>query len=108
MDPRTRMNTPAPPGSHGEEGDSAVPKSSSPLHRLFPPHPVVWREATRMASNKNIRVEDLALCCSQDPVLVLELLKSANALYFSAGRPPITTATTAIIRLGSDVVVQTL
>jgi HD-like signal output (HDOD) protein len=61
-----------------------------------------------MSCDKNIRVEDLALCVSQDPVLVLELLKAANALYFSGGRPPITTATAAITRLGSDVVVKTL
>jgi HD-like signal output (HDOD) protein len=68
----------------------------------------VWSEATRLAANKNIRVEDLAFCCAQDPILVMELLKTANALYFSGGRPPITTATTAIIRLGSETVITTL
>jgi hypothetical protein len=59
-------------------------------------------------SNKNSRVEDLAICASQDPIIVLELLRISNAMFFSGGRSPITSAKTAIIRLGSDVVFETL
>jgi HD-like signal output (HDOD) protein len=90
------------------EVDAGPPKPSGPFARIFAPSGLVWNESIRMASDKNIRVEDLALCCAQDPVIVMELLKTANALYFSAGRPPITTTATAITRLGSDVVILTL
>lgn len=95
-------------GTPEAQVDAAPPKPLGPYARVFPPNAVVWAEAIRLASNKNIRVEDLALCCAQDPVIVMELLKTANAMYFSAGRPPITTATTAVTRLGSETVVQTL
>jgi HD-like signal output (HDOD) protein len=90
------------------EGGESLTKPSGPFSRIFGPNALVWNEAIRLASNKNIRVEDLALCCAQDPVIVMELLKTANALYFSGGRPPITTATTAIIRLGSETVIEAL
>ena len=91
-----------------EEADSGAPKPFGPYSKVFPPNAMVWAEAIRLARNKNIRVEDIALCCAQDPVLVMELLRTANALYFSGGRPPITTATTAVIRLGSETVIETL
>jgi HD-like signal output (HDOD) protein len=102
-----------PKGAHGkptgaEEVDPNLPRPSGPYTKVFPPNAMVWSEATRLAANKNIRVEDLAFCCAQDPILVMELLKTANALYFSGGRPAITTATTAIIRLGSETVITTL
>jgi HD-like signal output (HDOD) protein len=75
---------------------------------MFPPHALVWSEASRLALRKDVKVTDVALCALQDPALVLELLKRANALYFSAGRPPITNVATAITRLGSDVVAELL
>lgn len=75
---------------------------------VFPPDLSVSFEARRLVADKNTRVEDLALCCAQDPVVVIEFLRIANAMYFSGGRPPITITKTAIIRLGSDVVLETL
>jgi HD-like signal output (HDOD) protein len=75
---------------------------------LFPPDRLIWQEARRLAADKNVRVEDLATCASQDPVLVIEFLKVANAMFFSGGRQSITSVKTAIIRLGSDVLVDTL
>jgi HD-like signal output (HDOD) protein len=87
---------------------STPPKVRSPFERSFPPHALVWSEASRLALRKDIKVTDVALCALQDPALVLELLKRANALYFSAGRPPITNVATAITRLGSDVVAELL
>jgi HD-like signal output (HDOD) protein len=92
----------------GDPKDAADQKTGGPFSKLFPPEPAVWREARRMVTDKNIRVEDLALCAAQDPALVIELLRTANAMYFSAGRPPISTTKTAIIRLGSEVVVELL
>jgi HD-like signal output (HDOD) protein len=75
---------------------------------MLPPDNAVWTEARRLAADKSIRVEDLAICCSQDPVMVLELLRVSNAMFFAGGKSPITAAKTAIVRLGSDVVIETL
>lgn len=77
--------------------------SGGPFSIVLPPDMAVWNEARRLASDKNVRVEDLAFITSQDPSLVIELLRIANAMYFSGGRPPITITQTAIVRLGSVV-----
>lgn len=81
---------------------------SGAFSHLMPTDRAVWGEARRLVGNKNIRVEDLAICAAQDPIIVLELLRISNAMFFSGGRSPITAAKTAIIRLGSDVVLETL
>jgi len=81
---------------------------SGPMAILLPPDEVVWHEARKLIVDKNARVEDLAVCASQDPVIVLELLKTANALFFSGGRHAIVSARNAIVRLGSDVVLDCL
>lgn len=81
---------------------------SGPMAILLPPHETVWHEARKLIADKNARVEDLAVCASQDPVIVLELLKTANALFFSGGRQAIVSARNAIVRLGSDVVLDCL
>ncbi len=95
-----------------QEGDAkqeSGPKTGGgPLNILLPVDTRVWNEARRLAGNKNARVEELAAISAQDPAIVLELLRVANAMYFSGGRPPITTTKFAIQRLGSDVVVDTL
>jgi HD-like signal output (HDOD) protein len=84
-------------------------KGGKSLYRtLFPAQPLIWQECRRLAGDKNVRVEDLAAAANQDPVIVIELLKVANALFFSGGRQSITSVKTAIIRLGSDVLVETL
>lgn len=82
--------------------------SGGPLGIVLPPEMDVWRESRRLANDRNVRVEDLAVCASQDPSIVLELLRVANAMYFSGGRPPITTTKAAIQRLGQDIVTDTL
>lgn len=92
------------PASAGEGARS----SSGALAIQLPPDRVVWAEARRLVGNKNIRVEDLAICTAQDPIIVLDLLRIANAMFFSGGRSPITSTKSAIIRLGSDVVLDAL
>ena len=100
--------------AHRAEGDHAdgqvetTKTAGGVLSIQLPPDPLIWAEARRLVADKNVRVEDLATCASQDPVLVIELLKTANAMYFSGGRPPITATKTAIVRLGSDVVLELL
>lgn len=101
---------------HNKEGQNAAPadgsvdgeKSGSPLRVTFYADKSVWNEARRLVSDKNIRVEDLAICASQDPVIVIELIKISNAMYFSGGRQSITSTKASIVRLGSDVVLETL
>jgi hypothetical protein len=86
----------------------AEAQGGSPLTKFMPTDPPVWREARRLIADKSLRVEDLSTACVQDPVIVLELLKVASALYFSGGRGDITTVKTALMRLGSDVVTEQL
>ncbi len=79
-----------------------------PLRILFAPDSVVWNEARRMIMDKSLRVTDFATIATQDPVLVIELLRKSNALFFAGGRSPITSVKTAIVRLGYDVVLEML
>lgn len=81
---------------------------TGPMGIIFSPEPAVWSEARRLVADKKIRVESLAVCASQDPVIVIELLRTANAMFFSGGRSPITSTQTAIVRLGSELVLDLL
>ena len=94
-------------GREEKEGESAA-RGSGPMSLMLPPETGIWNESRRLVADKNIRVEDLALCAGQDPVIVMDLLRISNALFFAGGRSPITSAKTAIMRLGSDVVLETL
>jgi len=89
-------------------GTGEIRVGGGPLGLLLPPDMAVLHEARRLISEANLRVEDLSICISQDPAIVIEFLKTANAMYFSAGRPPISTTQTAIVRLGSEVVLDIL
>ena len=91
-------------GSEQEQTKS----SGGPLSILFPADLEVWNEARKLIADKNVRVDDVAACSGQDPSIVIELLKTSNALYFSAGRQPITSTRTSIIRLGQEVVLDLL
>jgi len=91
-----------------DENQHDLGKATGPMGILFPPDLLVWSEARRMIADKNVRVDDLATCASQDPSIVIEMLKTSNAMYFSAGRQPITSTRTAIVRLGSDVALDLL
>ena len=100
-------NDKKPANSQGK-GDSDTASLSGPFALQMPPDPWVWNAARRMVGDKGIRVSDFARCTTQDPVLVIELLKKSNALFFAAGRSPITSVITAIVRLGYDVVKELL
>lgn len=92
----------------GEHSGEHVKGGTGPLALLFPPDLSVWSEARKLIADKNVRVDDVAACSGQDPSIVIELLKTSNAMYFSAGRQPITSTRTSIIRLGQDVVLDLL
>lgn len=91
-----------------ENQGESVRGLSGALNLMLPVDPVVWSEARKLVGDKKVRVEDLAACFLQDPVLIIELLKTANAIYFADGKPPITSIVTSIIRLGSQVVQELL
>lgn len=90
----------------------ATPNKNKPagtlLNLALPADHIIWEEARRLVGDRNVRVESLAVAASQDPVLVIELLKASNAMFFSGGKAPITSCKTAIVRLGSDVVIDIL
>lgn len=77
-----------------------------PLGVVFPPDRAVLAEARRLAADKKVRIEGLATTVSQDPVLVIEFLKTSNALFFAGSKAQIETPRTAIVRLGSDVMIE--
>jgi HD-like signal output (HDOD) protein len=79
-----------------------------PFQRSFPIHAAILSQATNLASKTTTKVDDFSLCALQDPILVLELLKLANGAFFSAGRPQVTTASGAVIRLGEDEMLNVL
>ena len=73
---------------------------SGPLSVILPSDAAIAAEARRLISDQNLNIEDLSICVSQDPVIVIELLKTSNLMFISGSRPPITSAKAAIVRLG--------
>ncbi len=98
----------APEAEEGQENAEQTKGTGGPLALLFPSDISVWQEARKLIADKNVRVDDVAACSGQDPSIVIELLKTSNAMFFSAGRQPITSTRTSIIRLGQDVVIDLL
>lgn len=96
------------PGNSGDHSDSTEPAPSGPLDALLPYDQRIWDECRRMVVDRTVRVDDLAAVAAQDPVIVMDLLKVSNAMFFSGGRAPITAVKTAIVRLGSEVVLDVL
>ncbi|MBX7136567.1 MAG: HDOD domain-containing protein [Oligoflexia bacterium] len=91
------------------EGKAEETKSGGgPFSIQFPPEPTIWNESRKLIADRNTRVENIATCAGQDPVIAMELLRISNAMYFAGGKAPITTLKTAIVRLGNDVVQETL
>lgn len=104
----SKTEDPQEPEAGAEQGSEPSRTAGGPFAVIFAPDQAVWNEARRLVADKSIRVDDLAICCSQDPVMVIELLRVSNAMFFAGGRSPITSTKTAITRLGSDVVMVTL
>ena len=73
---------------------------AGPLSVILPSDAAIASEAKRLISDQNLNIEDLSICVSQDPVIVIELLKTSNLMFISGSRPPITSAKAAIVRLG--------
>lgn len=95
-------------GAAKESGETSAPVARGPLKHVMAPDRMVLAEARKLVADPSVRVEDLAVCIGQDPVLVVELLKTANAMFFSGGRAAITSTKTAAIRLGNTVLIDML
>lgn len=84
------------------------PLGSELLGLLLPVDPYVLAEARRLSALKGVRVEDLVTCIAQDPVVVIEFLKAANAICLSEGKPVLSSLLRAIDRLGSQSILKLL
>ena len=98
--------------TESEGKDKAIPPAKGrvaggPLSLLLPPDKAVLAEARRMIGDPSTRIEDLAVCASQDPVLVIEILRVANAMFFAESRSQMTSVKAAAIRLGADSGIET-
>lgn len=79
-----------------------------PLGIELPPHAEILKEVRNLIGSGDMRVPKIANLVIQDPVLTLELLKVANATFFSGDRPPITSVANAVVRLGSGAAIEAL
>lgn len=74
----------------------------------LPPRLSTIDEALERLCKRNVRMDELASIIVSDPVISLEAMKVANALFFAADRPPITSIPNAIVRLGSQALTELL
>ena len=79
-------------------------KKTSLLSIVIPVSADILQESIRLVNNKNTRIENLAICASQDPALVIEILKNANTSFFSGGKTITTSVKSALTRLGGDTI----
>lgn len=82
--------------------------SGGPLAIDLPPDARTLNSALVLASDRNARINTLAQIVAEDPILSLELLRVANAMFYSGDRPSILNVRTAVVRLGSGSVVDAL
>ena len=83
-------------------------KKTSLLSTVIPVSTDVLQESIRLVGDSNTRIENLAICISQDPSLVIEILKNANTSFFSGGKSSTISVKTALTRLGGDTITQIL
>lgn len=93
--------------SNSTEATSTTGKRSLSMLTV-PPSAQSLAEIRALAAQPSARVDELAALVCQDPVIVIELLKTSNSVEISAGRPPATTVKQAIDRLGAQSLVQVL
>jgi HD-like signal output (HDOD) protein len=94
--------------SGSDTGASVNPGApvKGPMGISFPVRRGVWEEARRLLQDSNVRIENLSTAVIQDPVIVLELLKVSNALFYTGGKAMITSPKTAVVRLGAETALE--
>ncbi len=93
-------NLPEQNNESADDTEKPHPKRNL-LSLLLPPDQQVVRQARVLAGDRNFRITKLAGLVGEDPVIVLELLRAANAAFYSSDRPAIAHVQTAVVRLGS-------
>ena len=89
--------------------ESLAPRSTkSMVDVIIPPQEEHLHQARVLIGEANVRINDLTTALSRDPSIVLELLKLANSMQYSGGRPPALTLKAVIERLGASVIIGTL
>lgn len=78
------------------------------LNTVIPISPDILQESIRLIGDKNTRMENLAICISQDLALAIEIIRNANATFFAGGKATISSVKLAITRLGSDTITSIL
>lgn len=68
----------------------------------LPPLASELNQLKTIVSDTTKRADQAAALANTDPIIVLELLRTANGMAYSEGKPPVTTAKQAIVRLGAD------
>lgn len=75
---------------------------TNPAQILLPPSPQVCKQVKGLLSNKKSRLDELTEELSQDPILIIELLKVVNSIAMAATRGQTLAVSKAIIALGSE------
>ena len=73
----------------------------------LPPLRKVWSEAVVKLGDPRAKMNAGAALVYEDPVLAIELLRTACSVLYSADKPPVTTIKGAIERLGATVTLAT-
>jgi HD-like signal output (HDOD) protein len=92
------MTTEQELGSTSEEKS----KVTNPAQVILPPSPLVCQNVKALLSNRKSRLDELTETLSQDPILIIELLKVVNSVSMSATRGQTLAVSKAIIALGSE------
>jgi len=98
----------SPNSSNSAAGADAGKAPTGIYAALLPTRLEVWSVVRERVANSRVRMDELAGLACQDPVIVIELLKTANSMFFSSGRPPVSTLKGTIERLGVDAALDTL
>ena len=81
---------------------------TDPCQILLPVDPDACSTARQIMANGDKPMVSVAACVSQDPIMVLEFLKIVNRVDYAAREGHVTTLLPALVRLGSEEVVQIL
>lgn len=82
--------------------------SKSPMTWLLPAKEEVLSDFKKLLNDSRAPIDLQASCALRDPVITLDLIKTANTAEFSANRPIVTTVRGSIQRLGNTEIISRL
>ncbi len=95
------------PGDNGPPSNENVSGRAILTLRL-PAASAVLSEARALVVDRGKRIDQVVRALSRDPIAVLEVLRTANSMFFTQDHPPLTTVRSAVIRLGTANLLETL